>query len=47
MKQKFIECKYYYQARKLCPWACKIAKVIDGFICFESEVDYGIWKNQK
>jgi len=44
---QYINAGSYYQAKKLCPWASKIAKVIGGYACFESITDYEIWKNQK
>lgn len=47
MRQKFVECKWRYQAVKECPWASRIMKVNGGFICFESITDYQIAKNQK
>lgn len=34
MRVKFVECGTRYQAAKDCPWATKIAKVCDGFMCF-------------
>lgn len=47
MKTIFTNSKNRYQAKKECPWATTIAKVNNGFICFESKNDYLIWKNQK
>lgn len=47
MRQQFVQCKYYYQAKHECPWAVKVRKVTDGYICFESWTDYDTWKNQK
>lgn len=47
MKIKFVECKYRYQALKECPWASKIAKVVNGYHCFESSDEFKTWKNQK
>ena len=47
MRQKFVECTWRYQAEKECSWACKIAKVCGGYMCFESESDYKIWRKQK
>lgn len=34
------------EAKKECPWACKIIKVVGGYMCFESWADVEIWKNQ-
>lgn len=47
VRTDFIECAYYYQAKNACSWASKIAKVLGGFMCFESVDDYKTWKNQK
>lgn len=47
MRQKYVECKYRYQAIKLCPWASRATKVCGGYMCFESITDYEIFKNQK
>lgn len=47
MRQKYVECKYRYQAIKECPWASKITKVCRGYMCFESITDYEIFKNRK
>lgn len=47
MRTQFVECKYYYQAKKACPWVSVITKVQDGYKCFESVYDFEIWKNQK
>lgn len=47
MRIKFIECKWRYQALKEYPWASKIAKVCGGYMCFESEQDYKVWRMQK
>lgn len=47
MRQKFIQTNKKTDAIKECPWACKVIKVQDGYMCFESPDDYKIWKNQK
>lgn len=47
MKIEFVQCETRYQAQKECPWASKIAKVCEGYYCFESVEDYKIWRNQK
>lgn len=47
MRKEFVECKSRSTAKKACPWAGIIAKVVGGFIAFESEDDYRTWKNQK
>lgn len=47
MRAKYVECKYLYQALKECPWASKVVKSCDGYMCFESWTDYEVWKKQK
>lgn len=42
--KKFVECKTRALAKKACPWAVKIAKVEDGYMCFETTIGYDIWK---
>ena len=47
MRIEFTQAETRYRARKECPWAEVIVKVVDGYICFESKQDYKIWKKQK
>ena len=47
MRIQFCEVKTRYSARKECPWASRITKCVDGFMCFESISDYKVWNNQK
>ena len=47
MKTEFVQTESRYQAKKQCPWQHKTMKVYGGYICFESEADYIIAKNQK
>ena len=47
MRKESVEAKSKKGALTLCPWACKVVKVEGGYMCFESIVDYKIWKNQK
>lgn len=47
MRQKFIQASKKSEAKKECPWACLVIKVDGGYMCFESPVDYELWKNQK
>jgi hypothetical protein len=50
MRQQFIEQGYAPDeryARKLCPWAARVIKVEGGYLCFESETDYLIWRHQQ
>jgi hypothetical protein len=34
-------------ARRICPWATRVVKVEAGYLCFESETDYLLWKHQR
>ena len=47
MRKQFVECKSRSTAKRKCPWASRIMKVVDGYICFESVEDYRIAKKQK
>ena len=47
MRKIFIENKSRYIVKELCPWASFIVRVADGFMCFESVIDFKIWKDQK
>ena len=47
MRKKFVECETRFQAQKECPWANHIAKVTDGFMCFESMTEFNVWRLQK
>lgn len=47
MRTEFIECKCRKTAWRRAPWACKITKVVGGFLAFESESDFDMWINQK
>lgn len=47
MRTEFVECKYKYQAVRECPWAARFAKVVGGYMAFESVYDYKVWLNQK
>jgi hypothetical protein len=46
MRNQFVECKSRSTAARRCPWAAVIVKVDGGFRCFESVMDYKIWKDQ-
>ena len=46
MRKQFIEGSKA-EAKKACPWASKIVKVLGGYQCFESITDYEVWNNQK
>lgn len=47
MRTKFVQVGSRYQASKACPWAAHIAQVCEGYMCFESDTDYAVWRNQK
>ncbi len=44
-KREFLKCKSYHTARKMAPWAVRIAEVEGGFMAFEDGADYTKWKN--
>ncbi len=41
---KFIQAESCLQARNEAPWAAVIAKCDGGYIAFENQTDYRIWK---
>jgi hypothetical protein len=47
MRAELILADSHYQAKKLAPWAAKIAKVEGGYLAFESTRDYDDWRRQK
>jgi hypothetical protein len=47
MRIEHIDADSHYQAKKLAPWAAKIAKVEGGFLAFESVRDYDDWRRAK
>ena len=47
MRNEFITCKYYYQARKACLWASIIIKVEGGYKAFECLNEYATYKKQR
>lgn len=48
MKTYFAQVETRYKAIKECPFTpSNTAKVYGGFMCFESTIDYKMWKNQK
>jgi hypothetical protein len=47
MRIEYIQTSKKNNAKVQCPWATKIAKVIGGFVCFESVEDYNTWSKQK
>jgi len=44
MRTRFIRCRARKTAVKRAPWAEKVSKVVGGYVAFESEEDYRIWK---
>lgn len=48
MRTFFAQVETRYQAIKNCPFTpVHIIKVFGGYMCFESDNDYRVWKNQK
>jgi hypothetical protein len=47
MRKQFVECASRRTAERRCPWYAVIAKVVGGYLAFESREDYRVWKNQK
>ncbi len=46
MRTQFVPGSRHF-AKKQCPWAAYISKVVGGYQCFESVDDFKTWKNQK
>ena len=46
MRTVTIYCKQRSVARRLCPWAARIARVEGGYKCFESLEDFRTWSRQ-
>lgn len=44
MRTYFAQVETRYRAIKNCPY---IVKVFGGYMCFESDNDYRVWRNQK
>lgn len=48
MRAEFLAgCKSAQEARKLAPWASKVARVEGGYMAWESLSDYETWRKQK
>ena len=48
MRTYFAQVETRYRAIKNCPFTpAHIAKVFGGYMCFESDNDYIVWRNQK
>ena len=47
MRTFFAQVETRYRAIKICPFTpAHVAKVFGGYMCFESDNDYRVWKNQ-
>ena len=47
MRREWVICASYATCKRRCPWAAIIAKVVAGFIAFESVNDYYQWKRNR
>lgn len=48
MRTYFSQKATRYSAIKGCPFTPSIVvRVFDGYMCFESKLDYKVWKDQK
>jgi len=47
MKTEFVNANTLTSAKRLAPWAARIAKVEGGYLAFESIEDYQTWTKQK
>lgn len=48
MRTFFAQVETRYQAIKNCPFTpAHVVKVFGGYMCFESDYDYRVWRNQK
>lgn len=47
MRKEFVEAKRASEARRKAPWAAVVAKVVGGYIAFESVVEYETWRRQR
>ncbi len=47
MRTELIQAPTAAKARKLAPWAARVAKVDGGYLAFESVTDYETWRNQR
>ena len=43
----FLEVSTKKEAVTMATWACKIIKVSGGYLAFEYETDYNVWKQQR
>lgn len=48
MRTFFAQVETRYRAIKNCPFTpARVVKVFGGYMCFDSDNDYRVWKNQK
>lgn len=48
MRTYFAQAETRYRAIKSCPFTpAHVAKVFGGYMCFESDNDYRVWKKSK
>ena len=48
MRTFFAQVETRYRAIKICPFTpAHIVKVFGGYMCFEDDYSYRVWKNQK
>ena len=48
MRTFFAQVETRYRAIKNCPFTpAHVVKVFGGYMCFESDNDYRVWRNQK
>jgi hypothetical protein len=47
MRKEIVHCHSEDEARRTCSWACRVVRVWNGFLCFESEDEFWIWNDQK
>lgn len=48
MRTFFAQVSTRYRAIRVCPFTpAHVANVFGGYMCFESDNDYRVWKNQK
>ena len=47
MRFKFVACKYPWSVKRECPWASIFVCVGGGYMAFESDQDYNLWKKSE
>ena len=46
MKQQFVQTDSILEVEKQCPWAMKIFKVENGYMCFDESFEFYKWHNE-